>query len=252
MERIKVLIIEDERLAAEALKRLLESDPEVELAGIARDGAAAVTMIRRNKPDIVFLDIQIPELDGFGVIHEIGVENMPVVVFVTAYDRYTLQAFEVHAVDYLLKPFDDERFFAALRWAKRELRLHEQARIRNSTRLDHVMPNPAKRRLPIKSAGRIVFVDVESIDYLEAAGNYVLLHVGDQEYRTRETMTAFEERLSKAEFVRIHRSAIVNRKRIKELRPWFTGEYAVIMTTGKELTLTRSYRDRLPLLLGAD
>lgn len=249
MERAKVLIVEDERLAANAVKRLLERDPEVELAGMARDGTAAVSLIRRLRPDIVFLDIQIPELDGFGVIREIGVDNMPVIVFVTAYDRYTLQAFEVHAVDYLLKPFEEDRFFAALRWAKRELRLYERAQPRRLTHLMEGVAKQAKRRLPIKSAGRILFVDVESIDYLEAAGNYVLLHAGDQEYRTRETMNAFEERLSKTEFVRIHRSAIVNRRRVRELRPWFTGEYAVIMTSGKELTLTRSYRDRLPLLL---
>lgn len=252
MDRAKVLIVEDERLAAEAVRKLLERDPEVEVAEIARDGASAVAMIRRLKPDIVFLDIQIPELDGFGVISAIGLENMPVVVFVTAYDRYTLQAFEVHAVDYLLKPFEEDRFFAALRWAKRELRLAERAQPQRLTRLVDSVAKHAKRRLPIKSAGRIVFVDVDSIDYLEAAGNYVLLHVGDQEYRTRETMNTLEERLSTSEFVRIHRSAIVNRKRIKELRPWFTGEYAVIMTTGKELTLTRSYRDRLPLLLVAE
>jgi len=249
MKPARVLIVEDERLAADALKRLLQRDPEVELAGIARDGAAAVSLIRRLAPDIVFLDIQIPELDGFGVIHEIGIDRMPVVVFVTAYDRYSLQAFEVHAVDYLLKPFEDDRFFAALRWAKREVRTSEPPQTRRLSRLVDGARNHAKRRLPIKSAGRIIFLDLESIDYLEAAGNYVLLHVGDQAYRTRETMNAFEERLSNAEFVRIHRSVIVNRKRIKELRPWFTGEYAVIMTTGKELTLTRSYRNRLPLLL---
>jgi two-component system LytT family response regulator len=252
MERAKVLIVEDERLAADAVQRLLARDSEVELAGTARDGATAVSLIRRLKPDIVFLDIQVPELDGFGVINEIGLENMPIVVFVTAYDRYTLQAFEVHAVDYLLKPFEEDRFFAALRWAKRELRLFERPQSLRLTHLVDAVAKQAKRRLPIKSSGRIIFVDVESIDYLEAAGNYVLLHVGDQEYRTRETMNALEERLSKAEFVRIHRSAIVNRKRIKELRPWFTGEYAVIMATGKELTLTRSYRDRLPLLLVAE
>src|SRR5215510_15723071 len=123
MDRAKVLIVEDERLAAEAVRKLVERDREVELAGTARDGATAVSLIRRLKPDIVFLDVQIPELDGFDVIKEIGVENMPVVVFVTAYDRYTLQAFEVHAVDYLLKPFEADRFFAALHWAKRELRL---------------------------------------------------------------------------------------------------------------------------------
>ena len=252
MDRAKVLIVEDERLAAEAVRKLLECDPEVELAGMARDGAMAVSLIRRLKPDIVFLDVQIPELDAFGVINEIGVENMPTVVFVTAYDRYTLQAFEVHAVDYILKPFDPDRFFAALRWAKRELCFNERPQSRRLTRLVDAVASQAKRRLPIKSAGRVIFVDVEDIDYLEAAGNYVVLHAGGQEYRTRETMNAFEERLSQTEFVRIHRSAIVNRKQIKELRPWFTGEYAVVMKSGKELTLTRSYRDRLPLLLGAE
>ena len=252
MDRARVLIVEDERLAAEAVSRLLERDPDVELAGTARDGDTAVSLIRRLKPDIVFLDVQIPEIDGFGVIEEIGVENMPVVVFVTAYDRYTLQAFEVHAVDYILKPFGPERFFAALRWAKRELRLNERPQSRRLTRLVDEVASQAKRRLPIKSAGRVIFVDIDEIDYLEAAGNYVVLHAGAQEYRTRETMNVFEERLSRAQFVRIHRSAIVNRKQIKELRPWFTGEYAVIMKSGKELTLTRSYRDRLPLLLAAE
>jgi len=252
MERAKVLIVEDERLAAEAVKNLIERDPEVELSGVARDGVTAVSLIRRLEPDIVFLDIQIPEMDAFGVISEIGIENMPIVVFVTAYDRYTLQAFEVHAADYLLKPFEEDRFFAALRWAKRELKLSRTNQSRRLTRLVDAVASQARRRLPIKSAGRIIFIEVDSIDYLEAAGNYVLLHVGSEEYRTRETMNALEERLSKAEFVRIHRSAIVNRRRIKELRPWFTGEYAVVMTSGKELTLTRSYRDRLPLLLVSD
>src|SRR5262245_54522839 len=251
MERAKVVIVEDERLAAEAVEKLLARDPEVELTGTARDGLTAVSLIRRLKPDIAFLDVQIPELDGFGVIKEIGVENMPVVVFVTAYDRYTLQAFEVHAVDYILKPFDADRFFAALRWAKRELRF-KRPQTRRLSRLVDTVAGDAKRRLPIKTAGRVVFVDVDEIDYLEAAGNYVVVHAGGEEYRTRETMNAFEERLSKTQFVRIHRSAIVNRKRIKELRPWFTGEYAVVMKSGKELTLTRSYRDRLPLLVATE
>src|SRR5215468_861430 len=151
MDRAKVLIVEDERLAAEAVRKLLERDAEVEIAGTARDGATAVSLIRRLKPDIVFLDVQIPELDAFGVIDEIGVENMPVVVFVTAYDRYTLQAFEVHAVDYILKPFDSDRFFAALRWAKRELRL-KHSQTRRLTRLVDAVAREATRRLPIKSA----------------------------------------------------------------------------------------------------
>jgi two-component system LytT family response regulator len=248
MKQIPVLIVEDEGLSADAVRKLLKRDPEVEVAGIARDGVTAVSLIRNLKPDIVFLDIQIPELDAFGVINEIGGSNMPVIIFVTAYDRYTLQAFEVHAADYLLKPFDEERFYAALGWAKRELRLRAHLRSHGLSQLRQ-SSGQVKRRLPIKSEGRILFLDLESIEYLEAAGNYVLLHSGGQAYRTRETMNALEERLSTAEFVRIHRSAIVNRKRIHELRPWVTGEYVVVMTSGKELTLTRSYRDRLPLLL---
>lgn len=250
MKRVSVLIIEDEGLAADAVRKLLERDPEVHVAGTARDGATAVSLIRSLRPDLVFLDVQIPELDGFGIIDEIGAPNMPVIIFVTAYDRYTLQAFEVHAADYLLKPFDEERFYAALAWAKKELRLRGNFRSTGATRLDGQFPNQL-RRLPIKSSGRILFIDIESIDYLEAAGNYVVLHAGGQEYRTRETMNVLEERLARAEFVRIHRSAIVNRKRIQELRPWITGEYVVVMTNGKELTLTRSYRDRLPLLLSS-
>jgi two-component system LytT family response regulator len=252
MKRIRVLIVEDEGLAADAVRKLLVRDPEIEVAGIARDGATAVSLIRSLSPDIAFLDIQIPELDAFGVINEIGTSSMPVIIFVTAYDRYTLQAFEVHAADYLLKPFDEDRFFAALGWAKRELRLRGRLKSGRLTQFRDSSASQVKRRLPIKSDGRIVFIDLESIDYLEAAGNYVVLHAGGQEYRTRETMNALEERLSKAEFVRIHRSAIVNRKRIHELRPWFTGEYVVVMTSGKELTLTRSYRDRLPLLLATE
>jgi two-component system, LytTR family, response regulator len=251
MKRVSVLIVEDEGLAADAVRKLLERDSEIDLAGIARDGATAVSMIRRLKPDIVFLDIQIPELDAFGVINEIGARKMPVIIFVTAYDRYTLQAFEVHAADYLLKPFDEDRFFAALDWAKHEVRLRERLPSR-LTRLADSSARQPRYRLPIKSAGRILFINLESIDYLEAAGNYVVLHADGEEYRTRETMNALEERLSNAEFVRIHRSAIVNRKRIQELRPWITGEYVVVMTNGKELTLTRSYRDRLPLLLAAE
>jgi two-component system LytT family response regulator len=252
MKRLSVLVIEDEGLAAEAVRKLLQRDSEIDVAGIARDGLTAVSLIRRLKPDIVFLDIQIPELDAFGVIHEIGPMNMPVIIFVTAYDRYTLQAFEVHASDYLLKPFDEERFFAALSWAKREVRLRGNVQSRQPSSPGAQPSSQVNRRLPIKSGGRILFIDLEAIDYLEASGNYVVLHAGGQEYRMRETMNALEEKLSNAEFIRIHRSAIVNRKRIHELRPWITGEYVVVMTSGKELTLTRSYRDRLHLLLAGE
>jgi two-component system, LytTR family, response regulator len=186
------------------------------------------------------------------VIETIGVDNMPIVVFVTAYDRYTLKAFEVHALDYLLKPFDEARFSAAVNRAKRELQLRrEWQQGRLAGLMNAVAERRGSRRLAIKSSGRTVFLQLDEIDYLEAAGNYVRLHVGPQEYLTRDTMNALEARLSADEFVRIHRSVIVNRQRIRELRPWFTGEYAVILSSGKELTLSRGYRDRLPLLIGS-
>lgn len=250
MTPIRVLVVEDEKLAAAAVHRLLLNDPEVQVAGIARDGRTAVNEIRHLKPDVVFLDIEIPELDAFGVIEEIGLEEMPLIIFVTAYDRYTLKAFEVYALDYLLKPFDEARFYAALERVKRELHLRRQAQ---QTALPQFIASSGRtRRLPIKSGGRTVFLPLEEIDYLEAAGNYVRVHAGSQEYLMRDTMNSCETRLTGADFVRIHRSVIVNRHRIKELRPWFTGEYVVILSTGKELTLSRGYRDRLPQLMAAD
>jgi two-component system, LytTR family, response regulator len=250
MNTLKALIVEDERLAANALHRLLLNDPEVHVVGIAADGRTAVSKIQTLKPDIVFLDIEIPEMNGFDVIEEIGVENMPIIIFVTAYDRYTLKAFEVHALDYLLKPFEEPRLSAALSRAKKELDFRKSyQRSQLSGLMDSMAERRGLKRFPIKSGGRTVFIHLDEIDYLEAAGNYVRLHTGGTEYLTRDTMSSFESKLSDSDFVRIHRSVIVNRKRIKELRPWFTGEYVVILTTGKELTLSRGYRDRLPLLL---
>jgi two-component system LytT family response regulator len=250
MNTVKALIVEDERLAANALHRLLLNDPEIHVVGIAGDGKTAVSKIQSLKPDIVFLDIEIPEMNGFDVIDEVGIDHMPIVIFVTAYDRYTLRAFEVHALDYLLKPFEEGRLQAAVQRAKREM---EFRRTYQRTKLTGLMESVTERRglkrFPIKSGGRTVFIQLDEIDYLEAAGNYVRLHTGNQEYLTRDTMSSFESRLSESDFVRIHRSVIVNRKRIKELRPWFTGEYVVILTSGKELTLSRGYRDRLPLLM---
>ncbi|HVZ18326.1 MAG TPA: LytTR family DNA-binding domain-containing protein [Terriglobales bacterium] len=249
MNPIKTLIVEDERLAANGLHRLLLRDPEVHVVGIAADGKTAVSRIQSLHPDLVFLDIEIPEMNGFAVIEKIGIENMPVTIFVTAYDRYTLKAFEVHALDYLLKPFDEARFALALERAKKELALQRALQV---TKLNGFMQamlrQPGPQRMAVKSGGRTVFLQLDELDYIEAAGNYARLRVGTQEYVIRETMAALEARLPQSQFVRIHRSVIVNRKRIKELRPWFTGEYVVILTTGKELTLSRGYRDRLHLL----
>jgi two-component system LytT family response regulator len=249
MNPIKALIVEDERLAANGLHRLLLRDPEVHVVGIAGDGKTAVSRIRTLTPDLVFLDIEIPEMNGFQVIEAIGAENMPVIIFVTAYDRYTLKAFEVHALDYLLKPFDEVRFAVALSRAKKEMALRRtlQASSLNGF-MDAMMRQPSPQRMAVKSGGRTLFLQLDELDYIEAAGNYARLHVGAQEYVIRETMAALEAKLPQSQFVRIHRSVIVNRTRIKELRPWFTGEYVVLLTTGKELTLSRGYRDRLHLL----
>lgn len=249
MSPLKALIVEDERLAANALHRLLLRDPEVHVVGIAGDGKTAVQRIQSLAPDLVFLDIEIPEMNGFGVIEAIGVENMPVTIFVTAYDRYTLRAFEVHALDYLLKPFDEPRLTMALERAKKELSLRRALQVTNlGGFMEAMMRQPGPQRMAVKSGGRTVFLQLDELDYVEAAGNYARLRVGGHEYLIRETMSALEAKLPQSDFVRIHRSVIVNRRRIKELRPWFTGEYVVILTTGKELTLSRGYRDRLHLL----
>jgi two-component system LytT family response regulator len=249
MNPIKALIVEDERLAANGLHRLLLRDPEVHVVGIAGDGKTAISRIRNLTPDLVFLDIEIPEMNGFQVIEAIGAENMPVIIFVTAYDRYTLKAFEVHALDYLLKPFDEARFAVALARAKKEMALRHALQASNLNGfMDAMLRQPGPQRMAVKSGGRTLFLQLDELDYIEAAGNYARLHVGTQEYVIRETMASLEVKLPQNQFVRIHRSVIVNRTRIKELRPWFTGEYVVLLTTGKELTLSRGYRDRLHLL----
>jgi len=249
MKRTRVVVIDDERLAREGLVKLLAKDPEVEVIGTAADGKTAVALIEEQNPDIVFLDVQIPELDGFAVVSAIGVENMPVLVFVTAYDQYTLKAFEVHALDYLLKPFDEARFTQTLKRAKQQVASAAgQKRKLRGLMNDPVAQKPLKR-LPIKAGGKFVFLDLDEIDYIEAAGNYLCVHAGQKEYLTRETMASCEVKLQSSDFVRIHRSVIINRGCVRELKPWFTGEYVVILNNGKELTLSRGYRDRLPLLL---
>ena len=249
MKRTRVVVIDDERLAREGLVKLLAKDPEVEVIGTAADGKTAVALIEEQNPDIVFLDVQIPELDGFAVVSAIGVENMPVLVFVTAYDQYTLKAFEVHALDYLLKPFDEARFTQTLKRAKQQVAsaVGQKRKLRGLMN-DPVAQKPLKR-LPIKAGGKFVFLDLDEIDSIEAAGNYLCVHAGQKEYLTRETMASCEVKLQSSDFVRIHRSVIINRGCVRELKPWFTGEYVVILTNGKELTLSRGYRDRLPLLL---
>ena len=251
--KIQALIVDDERLARKRIRSLLKNERDVEVVGECADGAEALAAIRKQSPDLVFLDVQMPEMDGFQVLQEVGGDRMPAVVFVTAYDKYALRAFEVHALDYLLKPFDEDRFGEALRRAKEQVlggsngELHD----RLIALIEHLRSGERYvDRLLVKASGRVLFLKTEDIDWIEAAGNYVRLHVGRESHLLRETMNTIETRLDPAHFLRIHRSTIVNLDRIKEMQPWFSGEYVVLLKDGTELRLSRGYRDKFDERLG--
>jgi two-component system LytT family response regulator len=233
MEPVRALVVDDEPLARDRIRDLLAADPDVEVVGTCGDGVEAVEAIRALAPDLVFLDVQMPERGGFDVVETIGVDRMPVVVFVTAHDDYALRAFEAHALDYILKPFDEARFRDALARAKARVREARGSRPRFLT------------RLMVKSGGRFVFLRDEEIDWLEADGNYVRLHVGPAEHLMRDTIRGLEARLDPERFLRIHRSTIVNLDRVREIHPLFHGEHRVVLSDGTKLTLSRGYRDRL-------
>ncbi|MEM1269671.1 MAG: LytTR family DNA-binding domain-containing protein [Bacteroidota bacterium] len=256
MSRIlRALIVDDEALARETIRVLLGERDDVEVVGECEDGPAAVEAIRSLSPDIVFLDIQMPGLNGFGVVEEIGADNMPIVIFVTAYDQYALKAFDANAVDYLLKPFDDDRFARALKRAAQLLEEPAEAgkALKNVAALLDEWRSASQpervTRFMIKERDSMFFVQAADIDYIEAAGDYVELHVDGRKHLMRETMRRLEEVLDPNSFVRIHRSTIVNLNRIKELRPYFHGDYVVYLNDGTELKLSRRYWSRLEGLL---
>jgi two-component system, LytTR family, response regulator len=249
---LRTLIVDDEPLAREGIRMLLATDPEVVAVDECADGKAAVDVIIERKPDLVFLDIQMPEMCGFEVLRAVGGERMPNTIFVTAYDKYALRAFEVHALDYLLKPYSNERFFRALERAKTQIKLRNQTDVSNqvSALLDHLKRGGDRvERLVVKAAGRISFLNVEEIDWIEAADTYVRVHVGRESHLVRGTMTALEATLNPKKFLRIHRSTIVNLQQVKELQPLFHGEYLVTLRNGTQLTSGRSYRAKLQPLL---
>ena len=253
MKKIKVLVVDDEPLARERLTSLLSQEPAIELVSPARDGEEAITAIHDESPDLVFLDVQMPQMNGFDVIDAVGTDKMPLVIFVTAYDQHALKAFQVRALDYLLKPFDRERFGDALQRARKQLDREETGDLgRRLLALvkDLRRDQPRSDRLVVKSGGRLFFLRTDEIDWVEAAGNYVRLHVGPASHLLRETMNAIEGRLDPEKFFRIHRSRIVNMERIQELQPWLNGEYAVLLRTGTRLTLSRGYREKLQDRLG--
>lgn len=249
---LRALIADDEALARERIATLLQDQPDVALVGQCRDGREAIESVRRLRPDLLFLDVEMPAVDGFGVLGALDPEELPLVIFTTAYDHYAVKAFEAHALDYLLKPFDAERFQRALDRARREL-----AQVQGSefTRrlLDMLGSDPfaSAGRLVVKSGGRVVFLRTDEIEWVEAAANYVRVHAGGASYLLRETMNSFESRLAPAQFMRIHRSIIVNVGHIRALQPCNNGEYVITLENGKELSLSRSYRDRLQQFLDA-
>jgi two-component system LytT family response regulator len=246
--KIRALIVDDEPLARRRIKSLLAHDQSVDVIGECSDGYKAVSSISELSPDLVFLDVQMPAMDGFEVIKTIGAEQMPTVIFVTAYDQYALKAFEVNALDYLLKPFNRSRFQKTLERAKTMIKGLQSGPVNNQLLsllgdLQREQQTPA--RFIIKAGGRVVFLRVEEIDWMCAVGNYVRLQAGRDSHLMRETMTGMEAKLDPASFMRIHRSTIVNLDRVKEVQPWAKGEYVVIMRDGTRLIMSRRYRERL-------
>ena len=260
-EKIRTLIVDDEPLARRNLRVLLEKDPQIEIVDECRNGREAVKAIQTLSPDLIFLDIQMPELDGFDVLERVGPEHIQAIIFVTAFDQYALKAFEVHALDYLLKPFDDERFAFALQRAKSQMEAREINRVskrllalleeRESHRQSSGKDKNYLTRLMIKASGRVVLLKVGEIDFIEADGNYAKLHVGRKSHLLREKMHDLEGQLDPAQFVRIHRSIIVNLDRIKELHPHFNGDYIVVLEDGRQLRLSRTRRENLEARLKA-
>jgi two-component system, LytTR family, response regulator len=243
---IRALVVDDEPLARRAILRFLGKHVGVEVIGECGDGESAVKALRERRTDLVFLDVQMPEMDGFQVLSKVGAHYMPVTIFVTAYDHYALRAFDANAIDYLLKPVGKDRFERALTRAKRriagEIKHDEVHRIISSLeRLAAVHTYPD--RLAVPKHGRVQFIATKDIDWIEAEGNYVRLHVGNREHEFRETLSGLEPRLNPSEFLRIHRSTIVNIQRIKEIQAWFHGHHRVVLDNGTELRMSRYQRE---------
>jgi two-component system LytT family response regulator len=244
---LRLVVVDDEPLARKTLRLLARRDPEVTVVAECGNGTEAIQAIREHHPDLVFLDVQMPELDGFDVLEALGDlgDQTPAIVFVTAYDQYAIRAFEVHAIDYLLKPFSDERFEKALARAKSLVRRSRPDETRRNLSALTAAHRATTRRFMVRSAGRVVFLKADEIDWIEAADYYARLHVGGHSYLLRESMNDLEAALDPDVFVRIHRSAIVNLDRVREMRSLFRGEQMVILSDGTQLRMSRSRREEL-------
>jgi two-component system, LytTR family, response regulator len=252
---IRVGIADDEPLARERLVSMLDAHDNYEVVAECKDGREAVAAIRKKNLDVVFLDVQMPELDGFQVLEALGSGHLPVIVFVTAFDDYALRAFDVSALDYLLKPFDRERFEKTLARVEAQLSSREERKISAelSEFLSGLSPTPSAsyaERFAVRSSGDIYFVRTADIDWIDSQGNYVALHAGGRKHLVRDTIKSVESKLDPRKFVRVHRSAIINLDRLTKLQPYFHGEYVVTLSDGTTLTSSRGYSDRLRSLLG--
>jgi DNA-binding LytR/AlgR family response regulator len=246
---IRTLIVDDEAPARDRLRRLLSAMDQVEIAGEAEDGAQAVEAIERLSPDLVLLDIQMPELDGFGVIE--ALEHPPAVIFVTAYDAYAIRAFEVHALDYLLKPYSRERLEQAIGRARDKLDKEQDLGAQLSPLLESLTAEGRHlTRLAVRDRDRIRVLDAEAVDWIGIEEEQVMVHVGDQVYPIRRTLAELEARLDPDHFFRAHRSAIVNLDRVQEVIPWFKGSHILRLTSGAEVDLSRAQARALRKILG--
>lgn len=247
---IRTVIVDDEPWARSRVASLLGNDPDFGIVAECANVEQAVEAIATDKPDLVFLDVQLRDRTGFDVIEAIGVEAMPLVIFATAFDTYTLQAFDVHALDYLLKPFDEARLKLSLQRVRKRLQSQDSERSALHSLLASVRGERRYlQRLAVSHRDRLIFVRTEDVDWLEASGNYVTVHVGRESYLVRETLNAMESRLDPQRFMRLHRSTIVNIDRLRQLSPWVRGEQAAILADGTQLTVGRAYRARLATLI---
>lgn len=250
---LRVLVVDDEPLAREKIRGMVADDLDVRIVGECANGAEAIEAIQELQPDLLLLDVQMPEVGGFAVLDALKDQKLPPVIFITAYDHYAVRAFEVHALDYLLKPFDRERFLNAVERAKQKIRRERtnglDARLIELLEQMHDPPRYCER-LVVKSGGRVFFLSTDEIDWIEAEGNYVSIHTSSKSHLLRETLTSLESQLDPHEFIRVHRSAIVNINRIKELQPWSHGEFHILLHDGTQLTLSRNYREKLQAALG--
>ncbi|UNK57760.1 response regulator [Pseudoxanthomonas daejeonensis] len=250
---IRALIVDDEPVARRGIARLLRQEPDIEIVGECGDGAAAISAITAHSPDLVFLDVQMPELDGFAVIEAIGDDRMPAIVFVTAFDQHAVRAFDAQAIDYVLKPIDPERFRRALQRARSHLAHPDADFVRRvSEALESIDRGALERypsRLAIRSEGRVRLLDVEEVEHIVAAGNYAEIHAGTKRHLLRETMTHLEARLDPRRFIRISRAAIVNVARIREIQPLFNGDFVVLLKGGAQVNGSRRYRAAIEGLL---